>query len=133
MIDIYNQIFEIVATALETSFPNIVIMDSLETVPSSFPAVVIEEADNYVNQRTSDSGNIENTVKVMYEIDVFTNKAKGKKSQAKQIHKVIDEILGGFNFRRMNRTFLPMADNTTLRLHSNYTAEVDSNNNIYRG
>ena len=131
MIDIENELFNIIATDLRTKFANIKLYGELILTPTEFPCVCIEEADNYIFTKTSDSGELENHVNVMYEFNVYSNKASGKKTECKTIFKAIDSIMAKLGFVRQSLT--PMNETTNIyRLVGRYTAIVSKDKTIYR-
>ena len=90
MIDIESQVFDRVATRVREQFPNIFMTGEYVNSPSSFPAVSLVEMDNVIREATVDSGSSENHVNVMYEVNVYSNKTTGKKSECKAIIALID-------------------------------------------
>ena len=124
MISIENDIFTLVAEALRASFPNIFVVGEYTPIPAKLPAAMLYEADNYVLARHS-TIKVENYVLVTYVLSVFSNKTVGKKSEAKAISDVADEVLAGLGFTRTSRMQVPnMADATIFRLESRYEAVV---------
>jgi hypothetical protein len=100
--------------------------------PSSFPCVTIVEADNYAVKSTQDSGCNENHANLMYEVNVYSNRASGRKSECKEILAVIDDMLLGLGFTRTMKNPVSMDDATIYRVISRYTAIVSKNQTIYR-
>ena len=124
MINIENDVFTIVAEALRAQFPGIYVTGEYVTIPASFPAVMLVEADNYVVRQGSTT-RIEDFVQVMYSLSVFSNKTVGKKSEAKAIADFSDEELRKLGFTRISRTQVPnYADATIYRLEARYEAVV---------
>ena len=131
MIDIENDVFNTVATALKTTFPGIYCTSEYVPAPPSFPAVSIVEADNRVveNMRTR---RIENASAVMYEVNVYSNKASGKKSEAKSIAAALDESFALMGFTRTLKNQVPnLNDATIYRIVCRYEAIVDKDLWIY--
>ena len=91
MIDIENEVFTKIATELRSQFTGINVYGEDVRSPSSFPCVSIVEADNYTLRRTQDSGSNENHANVMYEVNVYSNKTSGKKTECKEIFAVIED------------------------------------------
>lgn len=132
MIDLENDIFTAVATALRTEYPNINVYGEYVEIPAGFPCVTIVEADNriYEEMRTL---NIENAVRVMYEMNVYSNKAAGKKSEAKAITTTADEVFASIGFTRTFREQIPnLKDSTIYRIVCRYEAVIDKNFWIYQ-
>lgn len=133
MIDIENSVFNTVAMRVREQYPGIYIVGEYVKSPSSFPSVSLMEMDNSVNAETIDSGSNENHVNVMYEVNVYSNKTTGKKSECKAIVALIDEEMVSMGFARVNLTPVPnMNDSTIYRMVARYRATVSSNNTIYR-
>ena len=99
--------------------------------PPRMPAVYIQESDNRVveSMRTT---NIENAVSVMYECNVFSNKASGKKSEAKKIASVMDSAFTEIGFTRTLMENVPNFNEASIyRIVCRYEAIVDKNLCIY--
>lgn len=84
MIDIENEIFNIVSEKVNSEFPHIYIAGEYVKSPSSFPCVSLIEMDNSVLRETQSTDNVENHAVVMYELNVYSNKTKGKKQNVKR-------------------------------------------------
>lgn len=132
MIDIENQVFTRIANRLRTEFGrSFYVSGELSLNPATFPCVYIEEADNSALTSSRDTSSNENHVVLMYEVNVYSNKTSGKKTEAKAIMKVIDEEFDSLGFTR--QTMMPFAfDNTKYRLASRYTAIADKKERIFR-
>ena len=133
MIDIENAVFNTVATKVREQFPNIYMVGEYVKSPSSFPAVSLVEMDNAVRTDTIDSGSNENHANVMYEVNVYSNKTTGKKSECKAIIALIDQEMLALGFVRATLTPVPnMNDSTIYRMVGRYRASVSADNKIYR-
>lgn len=132
MIDIENEVFTTIATELRSQFTGINVYGEDVRSPSSFPCVSIVEADNYTFRRTQDSGSNENHANVMYEVNVYSNKTSGKKTECKEIFAVIDEIMLGLGFTRSNKNPVTMDEATIYRIVGRYVAIVSTDQTIYR-
>lgn len=131
MIDLENDIYTAIATRLRTDYPGIYISPEYVPVPSNFPAVSVVEADNRVveNMRTLQ---IENAAHVMYEVQIFSAKANGKKAEAKAIAETVDEFLTSIGFTRTMKNQVPnMNDATIYRIVCRYEAIIDKDFWIY--
>ena len=133
MIDIESSVFNAVATKVREQFPNIYMVGEYVKSPSSFPAVSLVEMDNAIRVDTIDSGSNENHANVMYEVNVYSNKTTGKKSECKAIIALIDQEMLALGFVRATLTPVPnMNDSTIYRMVGRYRASVSSDNKIYR-
>ena len=132
MVDVEAKIYTPIATALRAEFSGIEVSGEYVKTPSTFPAVSIVESDNYITAAHIDSGNTEKLATLMYEVNVYSNKASGKKSECRAIMARIDELMYRMNFRRILLRPIPNLDNATIyRLTARYRAESDGTN-LYR-
>lgn len=139
MIDVEPDIFALVAVPLREKYGKdtngqwkIWVSGESTDVPARFPAVTIEEKDNYVYTRASTT-RIENAVSVMYEVNVYTNRVGYKKQDAQEIMSFIDEILAGLKFTRtMMQPIDNLSDATIYRMVARYEATVDTDFMIYQ-
>lgn len=127
MIDIENYVFTQLANAIRTAYSGATVYGEYVEAPASFPCVTIVEADNRVLNETRDLSGIEHYARVMYEINVYTNDAIGKKSKAKAIANVIDGVMSQMLFTRTFRRQTPNIDRTIYRITLRYTAVVSEN------
>lgn len=101
-------------------------------VPARFPAVTIEEKDNYVYTQASTT-RIENAANVMYEVNVYTNRVGYKKQDAQEIMSFIDGILADLKFTRtMMQPIDNLSDATIYRMVARYKAVADKELMIYQ-
>ena len=133
MIDIENAVFNRVATRVREVFPDISMAGEYVKSPPSFPAVSLVEMDNSTRIETVASGSSENHANVMYEVNVYSNKTVGKKSECKAIIALIDEEMLAIGFARATLTPVPNENDSTIyRMVGRYRAAVSSNNTIFR-
>ena len=133
MIDIESTVFNTVATKVREHYPDIYMVGEYVKSPSSFPAVSLVEMDNSTRTDTIDSGSNENHANVMYEVEVYSNKTTGKKSECKAIIALIDEEMIALGFSRVTLTPVPnMNDSTIYRMVGRYRATVSSKHEIIR-
>jgi hypothetical protein len=132
MIDIENEIFDEVSKRVRERFPNVFMTGEYVKSPSSFPCTSLVEMDNATFD-VSMATDGENHAVVMFELNVYSNKTKGKKAECKAIVAFIDEILMGFNFSRiMLQPISNPNDATIYRMLGRYRAVVSKNKTIFR-
>jgi hypothetical protein len=134
VIDIENEVFSTVATALRAEFSGIFVAGEAVAAPSTFPAVTLVEDDNSTYQRSLDSSGQENHAELMYSCNVYSNKSAGKKAECKAILAVIDAEIFGMGFRRVGSSPMevPNADKTIYRMVARYRATASKNKIIHR-
>ena len=133
MIDIENEVFNSVATEVRANYPNSYVVGEYVKTPPKFPSVSIIEMDNKSYQQTEDSGSSENHASVMYEVNVYSNKSVGKKTECKEIIALIDERMLALGFARTMLQPIPNLDDATIyRMTGRYSAIISKNKMIYR-
>lgn len=133
MIDFESDVFDLVSNAVHAIVPNaFVISKESARMPSQFPCVSIVEVENTTLKRTRDSGSNENHVYLTYEVNVYSNKANGSKSECKAILELADEALVNVGFSRVMKHPVSLDDATKYRIVARYAGVSDKNGNIYR-
>ena len=100
--------------------------------PAKFPAVTLVEADNRVLERMR-TNKIENAVSVMWEMNIYSNKVSGRKSEAKAIANTADDAFAEIGFTRTFREQIPnLRDATIYRIVCRYEAVIDKDFVIYQ-
>ena len=124
MIDCENEVYTRIARVLREKFPSINIAGEYVQAPSEFPHVSITQSDNsVVSERMTGSAEM---AQVMFEINIYSNKADGRKTECKAIAKVIDDVMFKMNFKRMALTPIPnMEDATIYRIVARYRVMTD--------
>lgn len=125
MIELENYIFNDVATKLRNDFSGINVSGEYVNAPASFPCVTIEQANSTV-VKSFRTDQIENLTNVMYEVNIYSNKASGRKAEAKNIASKVDQYFSALGFTRTMLNPIPnLADSTIYRLVGRYTANID--------
>ena len=133
MIDVENEVFNSVATDVRTKYPDIYMVGEYVKTPPRFPCVSLVEMDNQTYQLTEDSGSSENHVSVMYEVNVYSNKTVGKKTECKEIAAFIDEQMLALGFARTMIQPIPNLDDATIyRMVGRYSAVISKNKEFFR-
>ena len=133
MINVENEIFNIVATAVRTAYPGAFVVGEYVKSPSRFPCVSIIEIDNTAYDNTQTSGCLENHADVTYEINIYSNKTSGKKSECKEIASLLDNEFATLGFSRTMLQPIPNMDDATIyRMTGRYRGVVSKDNYIFR-
>lgn len=133
MINVENEIFNIVAKAVRSAYPDIYMSGEYVKSPPKFPCVSLVEMDNSAYERTQTDSSVENHAELMYELNVYSNKKSGKKSECKAIATLIDNELAALNFSRTMLQPIPNMDDATIyRMTGRYRAVASKDNVIYR-
>ena len=133
MINIESEIFNIVSTKVRDEFPDIYMSGEYVKSPPSFPATSLVEMDNTSYTSTQTSSENENHVSLMYEVNTYSNKVKGKKSECKEIMTLIDKEMAALGFTRTMLQPIPNMDDATIyRMTARYKAVVSKDKTIFR-
>ena len=133
MINIENEIFNIIASAVRNDYPNAYVVGEYVKSPPRFPCVSIIEMDNSVYDRTQTSGNLENHADIVYEVNIYSNKTSGKKSECKAIASLIDNEFATLGFSRTMLQPIPNLDDVTIyRMVGRYSGVVSREKVIFR-
>jgi len=125
VVDIQAELFSKIAKALRETFPGVSVGDEEINAPSSFPCVSIAEQDNYSTLEHMDTSS-HDMATVMYEVNVYSNKASSKKQECRKIMNFIDDMMRSMNFSRLSMN--PVPNGTIYRLTGRYRAETDGEN-----
>lgn len=131
MIDIESAIFSPISVALKNEFDGIFVTSEPVAISARFPAASIVMQDNYTSVSKMDNTLQEQFSTLMFQVDVYSNKASGKKSECKKIMQFIDKMLYAQNFTRLSLTPIPMMDEGVYRYTARYRVETDGTN-LYR-
>lgn len=131
MIDIFNELYTYLHTALITYDENIKMSSVYTNMPSSYPFVSMEEIENSVYEQTSDSCETENHASVDYEINVYTQNPN-KKSEGDKLAQIVDNLFKENGFVRTSRNVLQSNDETKYRIILRYHGIVSKDHVIYR-
>lgn len=134
MISIEADVYSPIAQAVRENYPGTFVSSEYVRAPAKnqMPHVSIVESDNYVSIGHLDTSATERYSTIMYEVNVYSNKQSGKKSEAKEIMGLIDHMMYARNFTRLSLTPVPnLEDATIYRLTARYRAETDGTY-IYR-
>lgn len=131
MIDVETKIYSPIRNALVDTYDGIFVTSEPTATTAKFPAVSIVQQDNYMSINKLDNSGSERFATIMFQVDVYSNKASGRKSQCKEIMGFVDTMLYGMNFTRLSLTPVPMANDGYYRLTARYRAETDGET-LYR-
>lgn len=131
MIEIEAKVFSPIYTALKARYNGIYVTSEPAPIPSEPLAVSIVQMDSYSSVGKQDNTLAEKFATVMFQVDVYSNKQTGKKSQCKEVMALIDEMMFKQNFMRLSLNPIPMVDTGYYRLTARYRAETDGQT-LYR-
>ena len=133
MITVENEIFDIMAKAVGVQYPDAYVVGEYVPAPSQFPCISIVEFDNSAYDKTQTSGSLENHADIGYEINIYSNKTSGKKSECKAIASLIDNEFATLGFSRTMLQPIPNMDDATIyRITGRYKGVVSKDKYVFR-
>lgn len=133
MFNIQREIFTTVANEVLASYPACRITNAFVYAPAEFPCVAIVLSDDDMTENTRDSSKADNYRDITVTVDVYSNKADGKKTEAESIAQIVIDTLTPLNFdMRSCRPLSNLNNATNYRITATFTATVDSNGIIYK-
>lgn len=133
MIDCESDVFSAVAEEVRKAYPSVFMSGEYIKTPSKFPFVSLIEMSNTAYDRTQSSGSLENHASLMYEVNIYSNKKSGKKSECKAIAAIIDTVMARLGFSRTMLQPIPNMDDATIyRMTGRYTAVISKDKMIFR-
>lgn len=131
MIDIESKVYSPIATALKAAYSNIFVTSEPTPIPEKPLVVGIVQMDNYMSINRMDNSGRERFSTLMFQVDVYSNKQTGKKSQCKEVMNVVDKMMFDMNFTRLSLTPIPSPETGYYRYTARYRAETDGET-LYR-
>lgn len=133
MINVENEIFDIMANAVRAKYPDAYVVGEYVKTPSQFPCVSIVEFDNTAYDRTQTSGSLENHADLTYEVNIYSNKTSGKKSECKDIASLLDNEFATLGLSRTMLQPIPNAEDATIyRMTGRFRGVVSKDKRIFR-
>lgn len=125
MIDIESKVYSPIATALKAAYSGIFVTSEPTPIPEKPLVVGIVQMDNYMSINRLDNSGRERYSTLMFQVDVYSNKQTGKKSQCKEVMNVVDNMMFDMNFTRLSLTPIPSPETGYYRYTARYRAETD--------
>jgi hypothetical protein len=138
VIDVEVTVYNRVATAVRTAWPQAFLTSEYTRSPPAFPCVSVVEIENTAYIRSQDiqvlvADGMEHHAIVVYEVNVFSNLAAGRKTEARTLLMAVDDVFREIQFSRMMMNAVPnMEDATIYRLLARYRAVVGEDGQVYR-
>lgn len=124
MIDCENEVFSRVAKAVRDVRDDVNLTSDYIPETATFPHVSIMQIDSVTAQ--NQQSHEESLVTVTFQVDVYSNKHTGRKSEAKEIMAVISDAFFKMNFLRLEMMPLPsLYDSTIYRITARFRADTD--------
>lgn len=131
MIDIFNEVYTGLVSAL-TLYDEHINHDCVHVnVPSNYPFVSLEEIDNAENWRGMDCPQRENFADIDYEINIYTLNPL-KKSKGDAILQVVDTFFKTLGFTRTSKNNFYSKDETAYQIIVRYSGVVSKDHIVYR-
>ena len=116
MIDIENKVLDTVFAAVRTTYSGASCYGEYVSVPAAFPCVCLYEASNTTYKKSQDDVLYEHQANLMYECNVYSDKANGHKAEARAIANIVDATMQSMKFTRTYFQAVPNLDRTIYRI-----------------
>lgn len=131
MLDFSNEIFNAVAKTLRSLYTGIQVKGEYVGTPAKFPCVTIDEISNIPTHMDSAPEN--KYAEVVYRVQVFSNLASGKRAQARELYKTVDEVLMELGLLAKSYTTTPAIYNSEIySITATFNGIIGENGVIYR-
>ena len=131
MIDYSNEVFNAVATNLRSAYKGIQVKGEYDPSPAKFPCVTIDEISNVPSNMDSALKN--KYAEVVYRVQVFSNKASGKRAEARAIYSTMDETLMELGFIAKTYTSTPAIYNAEIySITATFEGIIGADGTVYR-
>lgn len=131
MIDYSNEIFNAVAKHLRSLYKGIQVKGEYVATPAKFPTVTIDEIGNIPT--ALDSATANKFADVTYRVQVFSNKENGKRAEAREIYKAVDEKIMELGLFAKTFTTTPAIYNSEIySITATYGGIISRDGVIYR-
>lgn len=130
MIDVSNEIFTVLATAIRNAHSPIQVIGESISVPAVFPCVAIDEIYNVPSHLDTSSQESYNAV--TYRVQVFAS-GDNKRAMAREIFKTVADACWGMNLIRKTYTTTPDVYNSSIyQISATFEADVRHDGMIFR-
>ena len=126
----FNEIYTEVREAILAISPDAFVTSTYTPTPSKFPAVFVREIGKYTPPRYATLNNSENVSEVTYEVQIFSNKQSGAKSEADTLYAAIKVALKKQYFREASATPVDNADHTVYRFAATFRRIIADADNV---
>lgn len=131
MIDVSNEIFNVVAERLRSTYTGIQVKGEYDPNPAKFPCVTIDEISNVPTHMDSALKN--KYAEVVYRVQVFSNKASGKRAEARKIYATVDDTLMELGFMAKTYTSTPTIYNAEIySITATFEGIIGADGTVYR-
>lgn len=131
MIDYSNEIFTRIANAVWAKHgKDAQVIGEYVATPKRFPCVTVDEMLNIPSQKDNQK---EKYVDVTYRVQVFSNKERGKRAEARQIFQTVSDVMYELNLMGKTYTPLPEVYNSEIyQIKATFEATIKDDGTIYR-
>ena len=131
MIDYSNEIFTKIANAVwKIHGKETQVIGEYVATPKRFPCVTVDEILNIPSQKDNRK---EKFVNVTYRVQVFSNKTRGKRAEARQIFHTVSDAMYELNLIGKTYTTLPEVYNSEIyQIKATFEATIRDDGTIYR-
>ena len=124
MIDVENLVIDTVINGVQAVYANLSVTQGFNEEMAVFPCIVVRETNNAPVQRMDTDDCAENFSRLTYQVDVYSDKKDTARSQCRELLNLVDGIMQGMKFRRINMSEPLNVNRTIFRQYARYTVIV---------
>lgn len=124
MIDIENKVIDTIQNAFVEAGRSVDVLGEYVLQPESFPCCMVRNLSSSAYRRSMDGALKPHHVNVSFQIDIFSNKEVGAKSEVKELTEITMEAMCGMKFVLDSFNVITNEDRTVSRATSRYSAIV---------
>lgn len=133
MIDFEYQIYTHVADKVQSVFPDAFVTSQVSEIPAEPLCVSILQQDTSVYQRSLDSEKRVLHNRVMFDVNIYSNKQEGSRDECKEVLRVVHDAFFEINFvMTYSRQLENLLDKSYSRIISRFQAIVRDDGFVYR-
>lgn len=128
----FREIYTITANRVLAEYQDCRILNAFVYAPPAFPCMCMVLSDDGTRQESRDSSKQDKFRDITVTVDVYSNKAEGKKTEAEDIIQIVIDTLYPLNFEMTScKPMSNMNNASQYRLTATFVATIKSDNTIY--
>ena len=117
---VFNEVYTKARAAVLSVYANAFVTSTYTPTPSKFPAVFVREVGSFTPTRYISLANTESVKEMTLEVQVFSNKTSGAKTEADSILSAVETALKAQYFYLISSAPVENADSTVYRLAARF-------------
>ena len=125
MIDVENLVLDTVINGVHTVHADLDVSKGFIEETAIYPCIVVREVNNVPLKRTNTESCAENYTTLIYQVDVYSDKAGEQRSECRSLLSLVDEYMVGMGFYRTYMSEALNIKRSVFRQYTRYSVIVD--------